>query len=548
MLNKKYLIIGIILIILAIIGCIGLFGNTANSDPHTITVTAPNHLEEPTAGFNPLTGWGCGHMNYNPLIQSTLFTTDKEGNFTGDLATDYEISSDGKTWIVNIRDDVKFSNNKTLKASDVAFTFNEAANAKNSDLDMTNLNKAEAVNDTTVKFTLKEPQSTFIYKLRYVGIVPEEGYNNETYGANPIGSGPYMLKQWDKGQQAIFVVNPNYYGDKPYFTQINMLFPDESNSVQLAKSGQADFVYVPISQLNDKIEGYDLIDISAGRAQGISLPYQNVSGEVDGVEVGNAVTSDPAIRQALNIGINRQEIADQVYQGHAKPEYTGSDTRSYGNPAGKVQDNDIDGAKEILKNAGWVDENGDGILEKNGVSASFKIYYSAEDQARQAYSTVVAEQAKELGINITLVGTDWDTIYKNIYSSAAAMQMTSGDPFQAVYKQYHSRNITVGDSLNGNLYSNSEVDIALEKALSESNENIANQYWREAVLLSDGGGYSPAGDAPWLWLVNYYFTYFIKSDIDMGDVPPNQGQDPFINIVEWTRVNGTADRTNLVIN
>ncbi len=548
MLNKKYLIIGIILIILAIIGCIGLFGNTANSDPHTITVTAPNHLEEPTAGFNPLTGWGCGHMNYNPLIQSTLFTTDKEGNFTGDLATDYEISSDGKTWIVNIRDDVKFSNNKTLKASDVAFTFNEAANAKNSDLDMTNLNKAEAVNDTTVKFTLKEPQSTFIYKLRYVGIVPEEGYNNETYGANPIGSGPYMLKQWDKGQQAIFVVNPNYYGDKPYFTQINMLFPDESNSVQLAKSGQADFVYVPISQLNDKIEGYDLIDISAGRAQGISLPYQNVSGEVDGVEVGNAVTSDSAIRQALNIGINRQEIADQVYQGHAKPEYTGSDTRSYGNPAGKVQDNDIDGAKEILKNAGWVDENGDGILEKNGVSASFKIYYSAEDQARQAYSTVVAEQAKELGINITLVGTDWDTIYKNIYSSAAAMQMTSGDPFQAVYKQYHSRNITVGDSLNGNLYSNSEVDIALEKALSESNENIANQYWREAALLSDGGGYSPAGDAPWLWLVNYYFTYFIKSDIDMGDVPPNQGQDSFINIVEWTRVNGTADRTNLVIN
>ena len=65
---------------------------------------------------------------------------------------------------------------------------------------------------------------TFIYDLRYVGIVPSDSYNNETYGEQPIGTGPYVLDHWDKGQQAIFKINDNYYGEKPYFTQITMLF------------------------------------------------------------------------------------------------------------------------------------------------------------------------------------------------------------------------------------------------------------------------------------------------------------------------------------
>ena len=140
-----------------------------------------------------------------------------------DLATDYKISSDGLTWTVNIRDDVKFSDNSTLDAKDVAFTFN-TAKATESDLDLTNIDKVTAKNDTCVEFKLVEPRSTFIYDLRYLGIVPEE-YDNETYGENPIGSGPYVLDHWDKGQQAIFTINENYYGEKPYFTQITMLFP-----------------------------------------------------------------------------------------------------------------------------------------------------------------------------------------------------------------------------------------------------------------------------------------------------------------------------------
>jgi peptide/nickel transport system substrate-binding protein len=196
--DKKIIIAAVAAVVVIAIAAFALSGGSHDDDPTHLTVAAHSNIAEPESGFNPLTGWGCGHQNYNPLVQSCLFKTDKNGDIVPDLATDYKISSDGLTWTVNIRDDVKFSDNSTLDAKDVAFTFN-TAKATESDLDLTNIDKVTAKNDTCVEFKLVEPRSTFIYDLRYLGIVPEE-YDNETYGENPIRIGPYALEHWDKGQ------------------------------------------------------------------------------------------------------------------------------------------------------------------------------------------------------------------------------------------------------------------------------------------------------------------------------------------------------------
>ena len=537
-LNKKYIILIMVVIIIVIITTSSYFGNTKDNDPTHLVVTANGHMEEPKSGFNPLTGWGCGHMNFNPLIQSTLLSSDADGNMINDLATGYNVSSDGLKWTVKIRNDVKFSNNESLKGSDVAFTFN-AAKTSNSQLDMSNLDHATAIGEDTIEFTLKEPQSSFVYNLRYVGIVPEKDYNNETYGTHPIGSGPYILKQWDKGQQAIFEVNDNYYGKKPYFTQITMLFPDESSVIGLAKSNQADVVQSPLTGLNQTIQGYHLVNLPSSRAQGISLPYVNDTNQKtdDGNPIGNNVTSDIAIRKALNIGINRQEIVDNVYHGFGSPEYSGVDSRDYGNHNHTISDNNVDESKKILEDGGWVDTNGDGIREKNGQNASFKLYYSSQDQTRQSLATVVSQQAKELGINMELQGTDWDTIYKNMFSSATTMQQASPDPYRSVYLQYHSKEVVDGDYMNPNLYNNSEVDSILEKAKITTNQNQSNNYYKEAELTSSGSGFGPEGDAPWLWIATYDYCYFVKDDIDMGNVAKNMGQDFLQNICDWKRIN-----------
>ena len=138
--NKKikYGLLACVVIVIAIVAISSILGSAEKNDPTHLVVTMMGHAGEPETGFNPLTGWGCGHLNFNPLIQSTLLTSDENGDFVGDLATNYTTSSDGLIWTVNIRDDVKFSNNASLKASDVAFTFNEARQS-NSQLDMSNL-------------------------------------------------------------------------------------------------------------------------------------------------------------------------------------------------------------------------------------------------------------------------------------------------------------------------------------------------------------------------------------------------------------------------
>ena len=535
----KIIIAAVVIVAVVLVGIFAFSGQGHDSDPTHLTVAAHNNIKEPEAGFNPLTGWGCGHQNYNPLVQSCLFKTDKNGSMVPDLATGYSVSEDGKTWTVNVRTDVKFSDNSTFDAEDVAFTFNTAKETE-SDLDLTNVANVTAVNKTTVKFDLVEPRSTFIYDLRYLGIVPSDSYDNSTYGEHPIGTGPYVLDHWDKGQQAIFKVNDNYYGDKPYFTQITLLFPEEATWLELTKSGNLDVAPVATSSLNQTVDGYQFVEKSAGRAQGVSLPYLNDTGIVspDGYKVGNNVTADKAIREALNVGINRQTLCDDVFSGHATPEYTGVDTRTYANPDAKVNDSDVEKAKQILKEGGWVDSNGDGIVEKNGTKASFDLYYPPDYLDRQSVSTVFAEQAKDLGIEVNLQGADWDTIYSKMYSSAALMQQTSPDPYKSIYQQYHSKEMD-GFYMNPNLYNNSDSDKLMEDAMHTSDFNQSDSLWSQSALVN-GGGWGPAGDAPWVWLANYNYNYFIKDGIDIGEQPDGLGNDILINIEDWTRTNSTA--------
>lgn len=504
-----------------------------------LVVNVNSHTGEPKTGFDPLLGWGCGHVNFEPLIQSTLFKSADDGSIINDLATNYSVSEDGKTWTVHIRDDVRFTDGENLTAEDVAFTFNTAIES-NSELDMSNLEKATATNNTAVEFQLKEPQSSFIWRLRYVGIVPEHVYKKETYGSNPIGSGPYRFVQWDKGQQVILELNEDYYGEKPYFKKITMLFLDKDTAFAAVKSGDVDVAEIEISHANQTVEGYKLVALPAARAQGISFPMQNNTGQksLQGDPIGNNVTADIAIRKALNVGIDRKALLEGVIYGKGAVEYTGVDQRDFGNPEAKVNDSNLEEAREILENAGWKDTDGDGIRKKDGTKAEFKLYYSASDQTRQALSVAVSEQARKLGIKIDLVGASWDEIYANQYSSAVLYAYSSIDTFN-LYLQYHSK---VADDTykNPGLYNNSVVDGYLEAALRSTDQDQATKYWQLAAY--DGNtGFGPAGDTTWLWLVTIDYLYMVDETLNMGTPQRNAGADVLGNIYEWKRI----DEANL---
>lgn len=484
---------------------------------------------EPETGFDPTTGWG---RYGSPLFQSTLLKRDKDLNIVTDLALNYEVSTDGRVWTVDLRDDVQFSDGEPLTAEDVKFTFDTIADNA-SVVDLTNVEKVEALEEWTIKFTLKEPQSTFINTLVSTGIVPKHAYGQE-YAENPIGSGPFKLVQWDKGQQLIVEHNPNYYGEKPYFQKLTFLFLGEDATYAAAKAGNVDIVAIPAVFSKQEVQGMRLEAVKTVDNRGISFPTVHAGKETkDGFPIGNDVTADPKIRQAINIAIDRQALIDGLLQGHGSPAYTSVDRLPWWNPETVFADGDPQKAQELLQEAGWKDLDGDGVLEKGDLKAEFSLYYPAGDEIRQSLAIAVADMIQPIGISINIEGATWDMIKQKMHSNAVLMGWGSHDPLE-LYHIYSSEFAGV-EYYNTGYYQNSTVDEYFKKALLALSENEANEYWKQAQW--DGTtGFSVKGDAAWAWLVNIDHLYLVKNGLDIGEQsihPHGHGWPITDNIVEW---------------
>ncbi|WP_424769238.1 ABC transporter substrate-binding protein [Paenibacillus sp. sgz302251] len=483
---------------------------------------------EPDIGFDPTRGWG---RYGSPLFQSTLLKRNDQLQIENDLATGYDISENGKVWTVKLRSDVTFSDSKPLTAEDVKFTFETAA-SNGSSIDLTNLASVEAGEDE-VKFTLHQPQSTFVYHLIATGIVPRHAYSS-TYAENPIGSGPYLFVQWDRGQQLIVEANPAYYGSTPYFQKLTFVFLNEDSAFAAAKAGRVDIASVPSAFSKQQIAGMRLEAVKTVDNRGIAFPYV-LSGGVteEGYPIGNDVTADPAIRKAINMAIDRQKLVDGILEGYGTPAFTAVDGLPWWNEEASIKDNEADGAAKLLAEAGWSDKDMDGIVEKGPLPAEFSLLYPSGDVTRQSLALATAEMALDIGIRMNVEGKSWDEIEKLMHANAVMLGWGSHDPLE-MYNLYSSAYGGV-DYYNTGYYGNPAVDNWFEQALNARTEDEAIDYWKKAQW--DGQtGLSVKGDAPWAWLVNIDHLYFVHEDLDIGIQriqPHGHGWPLTDNILSW---------------
>ena len=533
--DSKY-IIGIIAVILiaVIAGAVLMGGSSTERADDELVVAAYSHGGEPEAGFDPILGW-----NYyaEPLIQSTLLKMTRGMEYENDLAKSWDANSDFTEYTVKLRDDVKFTDNTTLDAEDVAFTYNEAK-ASGASLDLSSMDNATAVDKNTVKFELNKPDSTFIDKMAYIGIVPSDSYNNETYGANPVGSGPFKFVQWDKGQQAILEKNPDYYGKQPEFNKLTILFEQNDAAFNAVKNHEVDVGAVPLAYANETVDGYTMFLQDTIDVRGISLPMENNTGKTteDGNPIGNNVTSDKAIREALNYGIDRTAISEGALNGFGYPNFDGiAHQLPWANKEATIDDGDVDKAKQILKEGGWEDTDGDGIVEKDGLKASINVYYPSDASERQAIAVTVAEQAKEFGIEVNATGSNWDEMDAIKSTDPIVWGFGSTDP-STMWSEYYSDQAAVGYN-NPSLVNNSAVDAHIDNAM-KTDRNSSFAEW-SAVSWDGNTGISPKGDAAWLWVGEIKYGYFVDDSLDISNdtqlLQPHGG-DIFGNIYDWTRV------------
>ncbi len=508
------------LILLLLCGCFACLSVAATDREEAATgrVLTLALGAEPDAGFDPILGWG----KYNrPLFQSTLLRRNKQLELVGDLATSWTLSADRLTWQVSLRKGVNFSDGTRLTAEDIKFTFDIAKQIA-SIHDLTNLEKVEVVSDGELRFHLQQADITFIDNFVSLAIVPKASYGPR-YGLAPVGSGPLKFVRWDRNQQLIMVPNPYYYGQKLQFKKVVVIFSDEDSRYSRLRVGQLDLSAIAPRYAQLLPPTYRLWRIDSVDNRGIAWPMLPKQGN----NIGNDVSSDLAIRTAIDLVIDRQVLVEQLLEGHATPAYSIADGLPWG-PVAQAHEPQVDPevAIALLEKNGWQLQGG--IRQRDGVKASMTLYYLAGDTVRQQLALAVAQMVKPLGIQITPVGKSWEAIYKQMHQQPVLFGFGSHSATE-VRGVHHSQYRGQG-YFNSGYYSNPEVDNALDEAQHALSWQASLPYWQSAQQFI-------AQDKPWTWLVNLKHLYAanVCLDLDSPGIEAHGHGWPLANNIEHWR-------------
>ena len=337
-----------------------------------------------------------------------------------------------------------------------------------------------------------------------------------------------MLKRWDRGQQVILEYNPDYYGPQPRMEQVTILFMEEDAAFLAVQAGPADLAYTSAAYSDQSVNGFSLLSVQTVDNRGINLPVWLSSIDEHGAGVGNDFTWDPAVRRAINMGIDRQAMIDHVLNGYGTPAYSVCDGLPWYSPVNEVE-YDLEGAKALLEEAGWR-IGPSGHREKDGMTAWITIYYAAGDSVRQGIAAELSNQLNELSIRADVEGVSWNEAYSAALSAPLVWGWGAHTPME-LYNIYHTE--IYGDLANTarySPYSNERADTLMDAALACTDLEESYTLWQQAQE-------EIAGDVPWVWLVNVDHLYWVRDGLNVAEQkihPHGHGWSIANNVDRWT--------------
>ena len=310
----------------------------------------------------------------------------------------------------------------------------------------------------------------------------------------------------------------------------------EDAALAAVQAGEVDVAYSSAALAAAEADGYHIEAIPSADNRGFTLPVLPDEGQTteSGAPVGNNVTCNLEIRQAIAYAIDRQQIADVVLNGYGRPAYSENDGMPWNNPE-VVIETDVEYAKQLLSDAGWTDTDGDGIVEKNGLKAEFSCLYPAGDSVRQAVAMAASEQIREIGIQINVEGTSWDDITRRMFSEAVMMGWGSANPNETYYL-YRSEGALLDDFYNPEGYTSDVTDGYLNAAMKALTVEEAYENWKN-VQWDGTAGTAMKGACPWVWIVNLDHVTYVRDGLSIGEQPIHghgHGLPLIQNLQEWT--------------
>ncbi|MEV8533388.1 ABC transporter substrate-binding protein [Streptomyces sp. NPDC051211] len=439
-------------------------GASAGGDPASSVVVG---IATEPESLSPLLGYG---KDGNSKIFDGLLAHDAGMKLKPALAAALpEVSPDGLTYTYKLRPGVTFSDGRPFTAADVVFTYRTILDPKTNNASRTELDAlagVEARGTDTVVFTLKYPYAPFaertVLPIAPQHIAGRQDVNSGEFTTKPVGTGPYLLTGWSKGEKLAFKANPRYWGGEPAVKKFTMaVIKDDDVRATRLRSGELDAAVLPPNLAEGFAEDKGRLGAPPSGSWGIyaatSFDYRNVT-----LPTHNPVTGDLAVRQALDIAVDRKAMVDSLLEGSGKPAYGPVPTDSPWFTAGTERTHDPVKARKILDDAGWKPGE-DGIRVKDGVRAAFPLWYTSGDKIRQDHALAFASDAKKAGIEVRTQAGTWEVIEPRMKTDAVLAG--GGSPADPDFDQY----LLLHSSLAGDGFNNMAryADPAVDRALDQ---------------------------------------------------------------------------------
>ncbi|WP_151735957.1 peptide-binding protein ['Paenibacillus yunnanensis' Narsing Rao et al. 2020] len=566
--------------ILLIVSLIGILftgcstNNTANTPNATAESTeAPTASEAPAsaepAADGPVDGGTIVFstfsdiVNLNPLligdtssgdvaqfVFASLYDLDRSGNVVAEpwsLAADLpEISEDGLTYTVKLKNNIKWTDGEAITADDVVYTIQTAINPETGSPLISQYDKVqtvEKVDDQTVKFTLKQVYAPFLYSL-YQAIVPEHVLKDVApaeiaksgFGTDPaktVTSGPWKWTEWKQGEGQTLDADPNYWGEvKPHIAQIvYKIYADQNTEVQALLKGDVDFVSaIPVTQV-EAVKAND--SISVIDKPGPLYEYLGFNFDPKNFEGNFGLFEGQKTRQAIAHALNRQGMVDNILKGVGALMNAPFLPDTWADPgeAAVNYDYNVETAKKLLAEDGWV-AGTDNILAKDGHRFSFELQYNAGNSRREQVAAVIQQNLKEVGIEVTPKAIDFAAWIENNVNpgkyQAILLSWSLNNPDPDAESIYSSKYFPPAGQNTG-WYKNEKLD-----QLWIDGYSTVNQEERKAVYKELGKEIST--DLPYIFMYQYGTAIGTGPRVQWAeeDAPePSLGYGQFFHAIKW---------------
>lgn len=426
------------------------------------------------------------------LIFNGLVKYDTDLSVIGDLAESWEISPDGLVITFHLRKDVNWTDGVPFTAHDVMFGYKMIIDEKTPTAyreDYLQVKKAEVLDKYTFRVTYDKPFAPALTSWGNLVILPKhllEGKDitKAEFGRDPVGMGPYVFKKWLSGQEVMLNSNRDYFEGRPYINgYVYRVIPDQAAMFLALKTGGIDMMgLTPIQYTKQTDNEFFKKNFQKFRYPVFSYTYL-------GFNLKHPWFQDKRVRQAIAHAIDKNEIIDVVLFGLGSPA-TGPyvpNTWPYNSGVKKYEFNP-EKAKQLLKEAGWEDNDGDGILDKDDNKFEFTILTNLGNNQRKKTATIIQWRLKEVGIKANIRVIEWSAFINEFIDKRRFEAVMLGwgigiDPDQ--YDIWHSSKIREKE-FNFVSYNNPEVDELLEKGRRTFNiEERKKAYFRIQEILAD---------------------------------------------------------------